>query len=206
MQPAEQFEEVIPERRSFQRTHVALFGRCMLPNQLEIPCQAVDISPGGAGLISAHVPQLGDHAIIYLDHVGRIEGETVRHFKGGFCIQIDCSLRKRQKLADQIANLEGQTEFVPDEQRRSARIAPKNANSELRLEDGRSYPITIIDISLSGAAISMEVKPALGSHVWLAGMQGTVIRHFAEGIGMQFATTAPGGGKQRQFGQAPVIS
>ena len=132
----------------------------------------------GAGLISAHVPQLGDHAIIYLDHVGRIEGETVRHFKGGFCIQIDCSLRKRQKLADQIANLEGQTEFVPDEQRRSARIAPKNANSELRLEDGRSYPITIIDISLSGAAISMEVKPALGSHVWLAGMQGTVIRPF----------------------------
>ena len=48
----------------------------MLPNQLEIPCQAVDISPGGAGLISAHVPQLGDHAIIYLDHVGRIEGEN----------------------------------------------------------------------------------------------------------------------------------
>jgi len=172
----------------------------MLPNQLEIPCQAVDISPGGAGLISAHSPQLGDHAIIYLDHVGRIEGETIRHFKGGFCIQIDCTSRKRQKLADIIQELNGQETFVPDTEQRTARIAPKNANSELRLEDGRSYPITIIDISLSGAAIRMEVKPAIGSHVWLAGMQGTVIRHFAEGIGMQFATAAPAPGSQRQFG------
>ncbi|MGI9366699.1 MAG: PilZ domain-containing protein, partial [Rhizobiaceae bacterium] len=76
------------------------------------------------------------------------------------------------------------------EKRQHGRIAPKNTNSELRLSDGRCYPIKIIDISLSGAAVAIDVKPAVGSQVWLAGMQGTVVRHFSEGVALQFAVVA----------------
>ena len=71
----------------------------MLPNQLEIPCQAIEMSPEQAMLVSAHAPNIGDRAIIYLDNVGRIEGNISGHFSGGFAMEIDCTPRKRDKLA-----------------------------------------------------------------------------------------------------------
>ena len=98
-------------------TAVALFGRCMLPNQLEIPCQAVEMSPEEAKLVSAHCPKIGDRAIVYLDNVGRIEGNITRHFQGGFALEIDGTPRKRDKLAGQIRQLENHTGFGPENQR-----------------------------------------------------------------------------------------
>ncbi|MEP1208209.1 MAG: PilZ domain-containing protein [Rhizobiaceae bacterium] len=180
-------------------TSVALFGRCMLPNQLEIPCQAVEISPDQARLVSAHRPNIGDRAIVYLDNVGRIEGNISEHFQGGFTLGIDCTARKRDKLASQIRQLAHNHTFGEDNQRDYQRIEPQNTNSELKLADGRAYPIKIIDISLSGAAIQIDVKPAVGSKVWLAGMEGTVVRHFQEGIGMQFAAVANQTSVNRRF-------
>ena len=70
-------------------------------------------------------------------------------------------------------------------------MVPREANSEIKLPDNRVYPIEIIDISLSGAAIKVAVKPAIGSHLTLAGMQGQVVRHFSEGIAIEFAKAAP---------------
>ncbi|MCJ8309225.1 MAG: PilZ domain-containing protein [Hyphomicrobiales bacterium] len=184
----------------YPSTPVALFGRCMLPNQLEIPCQAIEMSPEQAMLVSAHAPNIGDRAIIYLDNVGRIEGNISGHFSGGFAMEIDCTPRKRDKLAGLIKQHRAQDDFGHDNQRAHQRIAPKNTNSELKLADGRAYPIKIIDISLSGAAISIDVKPAIGSKVWLAGMEGTVVRHFQEGIGMQFAVVSDQSTVTRRFG------
>lgn len=177
-----------PPQSGYQPTAVALFGRCMLPNQLEIPCQAVEMSPDEAKLVSAHCPKIGDRAIVYLDNVGRMEGNISTHFQGGFALEIDCTPRKREKLAGQLRQLENHDAFGKDNLRDYQRIEPQNTNSELKLADGRAYPIKIIDISLSGAAIEIGVKPAIGSKVWLAGMEGTVVRHFQEGIGMQFAS------------------
>ena len=185
---SESLSDVEHERRSWERVSIALFGRCLLPNRLEIPCQAVNLSPGDAAIVAAHLPQIGDPVIIYFDHLGRIEGTAVRHFKGGFAITINGTPRKREKLASRIEWLVEHldTEDTGHELRRHNRIEPRNNNSEIRLEDGRTYPIKIIDISLSGAAIESDVRPALGEMVWLAGMQGKVVRHFAEGIAMEF--------------------
>ena len=171
----------------------------MLPNQLEIPCQAIEMSPEQAMLVSAHSPKIGDRAIIYLDNVGRIEGLITGHFSGGFAIEIECTARRREKLAGLIKQSKSQEDFGQNNQRAHQRIAPKNTNSELRLADGRAYPIKIIDISLSGAAIGIDVKPAIGSKVWLAGMEGTVVRHFQEGIGMQFAAVSDQSTVTRRF-------
>ena len=182
-------------------TAVALFGRCMLPNQLEIPCQAVEMSPEAAKLVSAHSPNVGERAIIYLDNVGRIEGNISQRFADGFALEIECTPRKRDKLAHQIRQLEHHNSFGEHNQRDYQRIEPQNTNSELKIADGRAYPIKIIDISLSGAAVEIDVKPAIGSKVWLAGMEGTVVRHFAEGIGMQFAAVANQASVNRRFNQ-----
>ena len=57
----------------------------------------------------------------------------------------------------------------------------------LKLADGRQYQCRIIDLSLSGAAIEIEVKPALGVQVTLGTMRGQVVRHFEDGVAIEFA-------------------
>ena len=178
------------DRRQFERTNIAVFGRCLLPNQLEIPCQAINISPGDVGLIAAHAPLLADSIIIYLDHIGRLEGEVARLYEGGFSMTLRCTARKREKLEARIEWLKAHRDFQLEDNRQYERVEPNNKNSELRLNDGRAYPIEIIDISLSGTAVSCNVKPAIGSDVWVAGMQGKVVRHFVEGIAVEFESTS----------------
>lgn len=186
MQPAVQtkFET---ERRSYERTPVTIFGRCMLSDGMEIPCQAVNISPGDVGLIAAYVPQMNEPVVLYLDHIGRLEGSVARLYDGGFALLLKTTVRGREKLIARIAWLQDHEHFGIPDMRRDERIEPKNKNSDIRLADGRSYPAEIIDISLSGAALSAEVRPALGSKVTVSGMQGVVVRHFAEGIAIEFA-------------------
>ena len=177
-----------PERRAYERVPVAVFGRCMCENKLEIPCQIINISPGDLAAVSAHVPEFGEHIIIYMDNIGRVEGEVTRVFEGGFAIAIEATQRRREKLAGQIAWLIENVSFGDKDQRRHERMVPRQSSSEILLDDGRRYSIEIMDISLSGAAISCEVRPALGTKLTLAGMPGTVIRHFDDGIAIEFAT------------------
>ena len=179
--------KVAEDRRTYERTPVALFGRCMFENKVEIPCQAINMSPGDLAAIAAHEPKIGEHVIFYLDNIGRLSGEVVRIFDGGFAITIEGTARKREKLASQIAWLKENVKFGKADLRRHDRIVPNQRLSDIRLEDGRSYPIEIIDISLSGAAIKSEIRPAIGTPLTLGGMQGKVVRHFPEGIAIQFS-------------------
>ena len=67
-------------------------------------------------------------------------------------------------------------------------LTPRNTRTELTLDDGRRYPCRIIDLSLSGAAIDIEVRPALGTPVQLGSMKGRVVRHFQEGVAIEFSS------------------
>ena len=73
------------------------------------------------------------------------------------------------------------------EDRRHERLQPRNPGSILTLQDGRQYRCRIIDLSLSGAALGLAVRPALKSQVSLGSMRGQVVRHFDEGIAIEFA-------------------
>ena len=57
----------------------------------------------------------------------------------------------------------------------------------VRLEDGRAYRARIIDLSLSGAAIELTVRPAIGTVLWVGNMRGRVVRHFEDGVAVEFA-------------------
>jgi hypothetical protein len=65
-------------------------------------------------------------------------------------------------------------------------VVPDIRHSTVVLDDGRRYNCKIIDISLSGAAVELAVRPALGTPVTLGRMRARVIRHFPEGVGVEF--------------------
>jgi hypothetical protein len=57
---------------------------------------------------------------------------------------------------------------------------------EMKLENGRSVTARLIDVSLSGAAVSTEEKLPLGMGVALGRTPGKVVRHFQGGIAVEF--------------------
>jgi hypothetical protein len=175
------------EKRNFQRVQVKLQGRFMLEDRSEYPCEVLNISPGNVALKASTLGTPGEKVIVYLDHIGRLEGVLTRRLDDGFAMTIIASDRKKDKLAAQLTWLANKHELGLPEDRRHERVAPRNPISSLELDDGRQYPCRIIDLSLSGAAIEIDVRPDIGSHVVLGSMKGQVVRHFEEGIAIEFA-------------------
>lgn len=175
------------ERRDFQRVNVKLYGRFMLEDRLEHPCQVIDMSPGSALLIADYIGEPGEKVIAYIDHIGRVEGILTRTHEDGFGMTILASDRKKDKLAAQLTWLANRHELNLAEDRRHDRVAPRNPVTIMSLNDGRQYECRIVDLSLSGAAVESSVKPALGTPVTLGTMRGQVVRHFDDGIAIEFA-------------------
>lgn len=175
------------ERRNFQRVRVKIYGRFMLEDRTEHACQVIDMSPGNVALRTDRVGMPGEKVIAYIDHIGRIEGIVTRTSQDGFAMTVIASERKKDKLAAQLTWLANKHELDLPEDRRHERVAPRNPMSVLQLTDGRQYQCRIIDLSLSGAAIEIDVKPAIGVQVMLGTMRGQVVRHFEDGVAIEFA-------------------
>jgi hypothetical protein len=175
------------ERRSFQRVRVQVYGRFMLEDRSEHPCKVIDMSPGNVALRAERKGQPGEKVIAYLDHIGRVEGIITRLLDDGFAMTVIASDRKREKLAAQLTWLANKHELDLPEDRRHERVTPANPITLMQLGDGRQERCRIIDLSLSGAAVEMEVRPAIGSQVMLGTMRGQVVRHFDDGIAIEFA-------------------
>src|SRR5438067_816037 len=187
MRSAAQYSPSRVERRNFQRVRVKIYGRFMLEDRTEHPCQVIDMSPGNVALRTDRVGMPGEKVIAYIDHIGRIEGVVTRTSQDGFAMTVVASDRKKDKLAAQLTWLANKHELDLPEDRRHERVAPRNPMSVLQLTDGRQYQCRIIDLSLSGAAIEIDVKPAIGVQVMLGTMRGQVVRHFEDGVAIEFA-------------------
>jgi hypothetical protein len=175
------------EAARFQRVKVSLLGRYMLADKREFPCQVLEMSPGDAVVIAPATGSLGERVIAYLDHLGRIEGAILDPIDGGFVMDVVASTRKRDKMAAQLTWLANKDLLNLPEDRRHERVVPDNRHSTVVLDDGRRYNCKIIDISLSGAAIELAVRPAMGTPVTLGRMRARVVRHFQNGVAVEFA-------------------
>jgi len=173
----------------FQRVQVSVLGRYMLADRREFPCQVLEMSPGDAVVIAPVAGVVGEKIIAYLDHIGRVEGTIVKQVEGGFLMDIAASARKRDKMAAQLTWLANKDVLNLPEDRRHERVVPDARHSTIVLDDGRRYNCKIIDISLSGAAIELDVRPAMGTPVTLGRMRARVVRHFQNGVAVEFAST-----------------
>lgn len=172
----------------FQRVKISVLGRYMLVDRREFPCQVLEMSPGDALVIAPVAGQVGEKVIAYLDHLGRVEGTITEDVDGGFVMEVSASARKRDKMAAQLTWLANKDILNLPEDRRHERVVPDNRHSTVVLDDGRRYNCKIIDISLSGAAIELAVRPAMGTPVTLGRMRARVVRHFQDGVGVEFSS------------------
>lgn len=172
--------------REVQTVSVNLSGRVMLPDYEEYDCSVTDMTSEIAHFTCVAVGHHGDRVVAYLQHIGRLEGKITAIYATGFTISITATERKREKLSAQLAWIAKRQELGLPEDRRHDRLAPRKSRTELTLEDGNVVVCRIIDLSLSGAAIEVEDRPAMGTIVKLGNMKGRIVRHFMEGVAIEF--------------------
>jgi hypothetical protein len=174
------------ERRRHARVKVALLGRYMLSNRTEFPCQSIDMSVGGLAITAPVKGRIGERVIVYLEHIGRIEGDIARHTADGFGMTVIATSRKREKMAAQLTWLANRAALGLPEDRRHDRVQPKAARIMLTLSDGTEVPVKMLDVSLSGAAFSADVKLLITDPVILGKTQAKVVRKFEGGYAVEF--------------------
>jgi len=179
------------EERQFSRVTISVQGRFMRADHSEHDCIVDAMSPFDAVITCGTRPETGERIVAYVDYIGRIEGKVTEAGPRTFTIALNATDRKRDKLSAQLTWLANKHELALPEDRRHERVSPSNPVSEIRLDDGRRYPCRIIDLSVSGAAVEIDVRPAFGTMVLLGNMRGRVVRHFQEGIAMEFMTLQP---------------
>jgi len=138
------------DRRRFQRVNIPLLGRFMRQNKQEYPCQIINVSAGGIAVLAPISGELGKRIVIYLDTLGRIEGEIARITPDGFALRLRASNHKREKIANQLTWLVNKDRLSNIEDRRHDRIIPKRTKVKLTMVNGESYDCQILDISMGG--------------------------------------------------------
>jgi hypothetical protein len=174
------------ERRRFQRVAISLLGRYMLEDKREFPCETTDMSPGDVAIIAPVRGEIGERVVAYLDQIGRIEGRIARYTERGFALRLSLPPVKREKIANQLTWLINRDALGMPEDRRHERVVPHLRHAIMKIEGDREYIVRLVDISMSGAAVSTTAKPAVGAKVVLGQTPGYVVRMFDGGLGITF--------------------
>jgi len=175
----------LAEESHYPRYQISLPGRFMRADKLDYPCRLKDISIIEAAMTTSTALIAGERLIVYLLHLGGLEGTVVRCTEDGFAMSIQATQRKREKLAGQIKRLSTQGPLSGAEERVFPRH-PVNEMNTLALLDGTVLECPVLDVSRSGASIVTPIRPPLGTEVTFASQRAIVVRHHDEGIAVEF--------------------
>ena len=190
-----------PEQRHDRRVEVRLLGRFMRSDRQEFDCESIDASPVGIAFTAQAGVQPGERIVAYLNQIGRVEGLVTQIFSQGFAIQMNVPPAKRDKLSNQLAWLANRQALGLPQDRRHERIAPRDRYTILQLDNGREYTATLIDISMSGAALNVDCEPPIGARVLVGATPAEVVRHVNCGIAVEFLSPLPAD----EFGESTTI-
>ena len=146
--------------------------------------QGIDLD--GATFITTTVVHSGLAIVAYLEEVGRIEATSSLPVPGGFQITFNLTGARRDRFETRLKWLVQKESGQSIEDRRHTRFEPKDKQSQITMPDGREYACEVVDISLSGAAVKVEVMPSLGTYILLGKMRGRVVRYLDSGIAIEF--------------------
>lgn len=174
----------VTDRRTYRRIRLPLDARFLLNDEREFPAKLRTISAGEA-VIECEAPvKRGDKVILYIDHIGRMEGIVKATASKAIRVYFDVRRSRRARMADTLIRLvnRGTHDF---ERRRAIRIR-QNRAAKAELEDGSTVDCRILDISVTGASVAIDPRPDIGRVMVIGKMRGRVVRHHETGIGLEF--------------------
>jgi PilZ domain len=150
-------------------------------------CRTSRVSPFRMLVEVPVVGHIGERMTSYFPDFGEIEGVIRDTMRGGFLVEMEMTPARRARLAEQLTWLEKKfRDASVQDVREDARIIPPASHSVLILADGSVHGCFIIDISSSGAAISAEIQPPIGTPLAVGACVGRVIRVLETGFAVKF--------------------
>lgn len=149
-------------------------------------CRIQRISPRSVSLSAPVSGELGDLAVAHFDEFGVLRGPIVRRLGFGFVMSLDLGERERRRLAAKVLWLERRKNFAVGDMRRHRRVMPRSPQSTLVLADGTAIDCFVIDMSVSGAAVSANLVTQRGMPLALGTVVGRVVRHLDPGFAIEF--------------------
>lgn len=178
------------ERRSID---LRLGGRYSLANRRDVQgnrrefaCRTTRVSPYQMMITVPVIGAIGERVISYFGEFGKLDGWVCEHAEGGFLVDLAVPKEKREQLAGKLSWLQKQQKDSVRDGRSQERIIPENPHSTLIFADGSTLGCFVIDMSATGAAVSADAQPAIGSPLAVGRSVGRVIRHFQEGFAVKF--------------------
>jgi hypothetical protein len=153
-------------------------------------CRTISLTPFQMRLAVAVGGKVGDRIASFFTDLGTMDGSISDAFADGFVFEPNLTNVERGKLASKLIWLEkkNRNPAVRDA-RRHQRFVPANPRSTLTLADGSTQSCFVIDMSVTGVAVSAEVQPPIGTPLAVGACAGRVARLLPEGFAVQFAKT-----------------
>lgn len=181
------------QRSSDIRFIGALMGRYLLASRKNrshrvqvFACRLQSISPQ---LMVASAPVLGapgEELSANFEPFGTVRGRVERLIDGGFSMVIETSAEERDLLIKRIGWYKKRVFHGVADKRAHRRVMPRNPRSTILFADGSRLPCLIIDMSRSGAALSADVQPDLGTPLAVGRVVARVVRWLDVGFAVQF--------------------
>jgi PilZ domain len=193
MSEAEPLDLLVIDREDDKCIYVSLPGRYSLIESTsphvesrQFACRAVNISTRIIALTAPVTAKVGVQVIADIEQLGRVKGSIFRVFDLGFAMSIEAGSQEREVLATKIDWIERNKDFEIRDHRAHPRFMPRRPLSLLTLADGSKVPCFVIDISVSGAAISADIAPRIGTVLAVGSVGSRVVRFVPGGFAVQF--------------------
>jgi hypothetical protein len=181
------------QRSSDIRFIGALMGRYLLASRKNrshrvqvFACRLQSISPQ---LMVASAPVLGapgEELSANFEPFGTVRGRVERLIDGGFSMAIETTAEERDLLIKRIGWYKKRVFHGVADKRAHRRMMPRDPRSTILFADGSRLPCLIIDMSRSGAALSADVQPDLGTPLAVGRVVARVVRWLDVGFAVQF--------------------
>ena len=151
------------------------------------PCRTTRVSPYRMMVDVPVVGKVGDSLTTYFRDFGKLDGCISDTKPGCFLLELDVPYAVRQKLADKLTWLE-EKQKDPEiiDLRKESRVIPARSHSILTLADGTIHECFVIDMSVTGVAVSAEMQPEIGTPLAVGACVGRVVRVFPFGFAVNF--------------------
>lgn len=181
--------KALAERRRHLRVQVDIAGRIFVPGDgREGECRVVEMSPGGAQVVSDIIPESGTYIVLYVEGFGRFDAEVVRSEWDRFAASLRCSAMKQDRVAELLGHIQTRDGTASRTAlRRHERVAGQGI-AHYTNSDGESVACEVVDLSLSGVSLKTTMRPAIGEIVMIGQTSGRVVRHHETGFAVEFAT------------------
>lgn len=183
----------------FRSVDVNLPGRFMRADRSEAECVAYIMSAGEVSIQTATPPLQGEQIVAYLETVGRVAGVVTGVGNNGFVMSIVAPSKHRDKLADKLTWLHNLNKSGISDDRSHKRFTPVHDKCEISVVTGEIYPCRLIEMSIGGMAVNVNLKAPVGSLVKFEDASAVVVRNFQGGIALEFVEKPSKGVIQKYF-------